>query len=60
MFTFYFIIRLKRLHLKIRVQVAVLTKFYTKKTNSIIEELVFLSIMNRTISRILRNLILYN
>lgn len=31
MFTYYFIIRLIRLHLKIRVQVAVITKLHTKK-----------------------------
>ncbi|AJK38136.1 hypothetical protein BG08_6597 (plasmid) [Bacillus thuringiensis serovar kurstaki] len=31
MFTYYFIIRLIRLHLKIRVPVAVITKLHTKK-----------------------------
>lgn len=41
------------------VQVAVLTELHTKKTNSITRELVFLRIMNRNISRRLRNSVLH-
>lgn len=52
-------IKLIRLHLKMWVQVAVLTELHTKKTNSITRELVFLRIMNRNISRRLRNSILH-